>query len=211
MLDDRATRGDKLVEPSLARSLMQRPAAVEEKVDGTNLGISLADDGRLRAQNRGAYVDGATHPQYQPLGRWLGERAAALRDELGDQFILFGEWCFARHTVTYDRLPDWFLAFDVYDRDSGRFWSRHRRDRLCADLNVATVPLLADAVVARRGMEALMGSSRLSEGAMEGIYLRWDDGDWLDLRAKVVRAGWVAPDEQHWATRAVQPNRLRTA
>jgi hypothetical protein len=30
--------------------------------------------------------------------------------------ILFGEWCRAQHSVFYSRLPDYFLAFDIWDR-----------------------------------------------------------------------------------------------
>ena len=116
-------RDDKLVDDDLARTLLQRPATVEEKIDGTNLGISVDDAGRLRVQNRGSFVQTTSHPQYQPLGRWLGTRADALREALRSTRILFGEWCFARHTVPYDALPDWFLAFDVYvmlDRERQR-------------------------------------------------------------------------------------------
>jgi hypothetical protein len=38
--------------------------------------------------------------------------------------ILFGEWLAAEHTVCYDNLPDWFLAFDIYDVASQKFYSR---------------------------------------------------------------------------------------
>lgn len=208
VMGPRAPRGDKLVDDDLARRLLGLPATAEEKLDGTNLGISVADDGRLRAQNRGAYVEAASHPQYQPLGTWLGMRTAKLRDALADDLILFGEWCVARHTVSYDALPDWFLAFDVYDRKAGRFWSRARRDELCSSLAISTVPLLAQRVVGRAAMEALLGPSRVAGAPMEGIYLRWDDGEWLAHRAKVVRGGWVPPDDEHWKFRALEANRL---
>ena len=36
---------------------------------------------------------------------------------LSEKFILFGEWCYAQHSIFYDRLPDWFLGFDIYDKD----------------------------------------------------------------------------------------------
>jgi hypothetical protein len=38
--------------------------------------------------------------------------------------VLFGEWLAARHTMPYDCLPDWFLAFDVLDSHAQRFLSR---------------------------------------------------------------------------------------
>ena len=27
-----------------------------------------------------------------------------------------GEWCVARHSIKYDKLPGYFIAFDLYDR-----------------------------------------------------------------------------------------------
>jgi hypothetical protein len=201
-------RDDKLVEPELARELLTRPATAEEKIDGSNLGISVDPNGRLRVQSRGSFVEPTSHPQYRLLGPWLGTRATSLRDALDDALVLFGEWCYARHTVAYDTLPDWFLAFDVLDRNTERFWSRARRDALCARLGVATAPVLADAVIGRTAIEGLLGTSRIGSAPMEGIYLRWDEGDWLAHRAKVVRAQWVPADEEHWKARTLEPNRL---
>ena len=42
----------------------------------------------------------------------------------GGTRILYGEWLCARHTVAYDKLPDWFVAFDIFDVPAGRFLSR---------------------------------------------------------------------------------------
>ena len=160
-------------------------------------------------QNRGDYIDGRALPQFKPLSAWLAPREEALREALGDGLILFGEWCFARHTVAYDALPDWFLAFDVYDRAAGRFWSRERREALVRRAGLASVPPLGAGLFDRKGIENLMGASQLGSVLVEGAYLRWDTGDWLGARAKVVRRGWVQPNEDHWARRAIEPNRLR--
>ena len=34
--------------------------------------------------------------------------------------VLFGEWCLARHSVPYTRLPGYFIAFDIYSKRSGK-------------------------------------------------------------------------------------------
>ena len=47
-------RQDKLLPPSDARALLAGEVQVEEKIVGANIGFSLADDGRLLAQNRGS-------------------------------------------------------------------------------------------------------------------------------------------------------------
>ncbi|HMM73809.1 MAG TPA: RNA ligase family protein, partial [Rhodocyclaceae bacterium] len=48
-----APRDDKVLAPAEARALLSGEVVVEEKLDGANLGLSLAPDGSLRAQNRG--------------------------------------------------------------------------------------------------------------------------------------------------------------
>lgn len=46
-------RGDKLLSAAEVDELLSCQGVVEEKLDGANLGFSLAPDGGLRAQNRG--------------------------------------------------------------------------------------------------------------------------------------------------------------
>lgn len=49
-------RDDKVLPASEAEALLARDVVVEEKLDGANLGFSIAGDGRLQAQNRGQYL-----------------------------------------------------------------------------------------------------------------------------------------------------------
>lgn len=112
-----------------------RLVAMEEKVDGANLGISLnAHNLQFKVQNRSHYVDSSTHRQFGQLDAWLGEHSKGLFEILGDEpgrYVLFGEWLYATHSIEYTRLPDYFLAFDLYDHKEERFFSwRERNKRL---------------------------------------------------------------------------------
>lgn len=200
-------RGDKLLTPAEAEELLRQPVTLEEKVDGACIGISVALTGELRVQNRGSYLDSIAHPQFRPLWPWLAAHEKVLRDTLAPEWILFGEWCYAQHSVYYDTLSDWFLAFDVYDRQTARFWSRERRNELAARGGIATVPFLGYGTFNRSALEKQLGQSRLGSEPMEGLYLRWDEGPWLVARAKLVRASWVEFDEEHWSKRPLRPNR----
>jgi len=190
-----------------ACALLERPAIVEEKVDGACIGLSVTPDEAVRVQNRGGYLTPNSHAQFRPLWPWLARREAGVRESLGRDLIVFGEWCYARHAVAYDALPDWFLAFDVYDRSTERFWSRARREDLTSRLGLASVPRLAAGRFDRAGLERLLGPSRVGSSPMEGIYLRWEEGPWLAARAKLVRASWLPHDEEHWSRRPIVPNR----
>ena len=48
-------RDDKVLSTAEATALLAGPVVLEEKLDGANLGFSVAPDGRVRAQNRGQY------------------------------------------------------------------------------------------------------------------------------------------------------------
>ncbi|RKI74187.1 DNA ligase [Corallococcus sp. AB049A] len=207
-LSARPVRHDKVLSPPEAREFLDGEVLIEEKVDGANLGISIGPGGELRAQNRGAYLGPGASPQFQPLWPWLETRRQQLVETLGQHLMLFGEWCFAVHSVHYDALPDWFLAFDVYDKRAGRFWSALRRDALVASLGLAAVPIVARAHLTADDVVNLLGPSRLTHAPMEGLYLRRDEGDFLLARAKIVRPEFVQAIEEHWSSRPMERNAL---
>jgi hypothetical protein len=88
-----------------------------------------------------------------------------LRPVLGSHYVLYGEWVYAKHTVFYDRLPHYFLEFDVLDTTSGTFLDTTRRRGLLAGLPVVSVPVLwegeaePDAEALRRRLVDLVGPS----------------------------------------------------
>jgi ATP-dependent RNA circularization protein (DNA/RNA ligase family) len=204
-----APRDDKVLEPSEANALLSGEVTVEEKVDGANLGLSCSDLGELVAQNRGTYLSRSTAaPQFRPLWAWLASRKPKLLEVLCEHLIMFGEWCYARHSIAYSRLPDWFLVFDVYDRTTGQFWSAVRRDALAARVGLMCVPRIARGRFRLEGLRALIGDSRIGDTVMEGIIVRRDDGDWQVRRAKLVRPAFVQEIDEHWSRRRLEPNRL---
>lgn len=209
-LGEDTPRGDKVLSPAEARELLDGPVVIEEKVDGANLGFSVDEHGTLRAQNRGTFLDlGNLQGQWKPLRRWLAEHGESITDALFPDLMLFGEWCYAKHSVRYTLLPDWFLAFDVYDRAEGVFWSTARRDALVRALGLCRVPELGRGRHDLKSLRALLDRSALTEGPAEGLYVRSEDDVRLWSRAKLVRPEFVQAIEEHWSRRAIEPNALR--
>lgn len=203
-------RDDKVLAPDEAESLLAGEVVVEEKVDGANLGISASEEGELRAQNRGTYLDPAhAHPQFRPLWPWLRAREAALVDALWPDLILFGEWCYAVHSVVYRGLPDWFLGFDVYDRSVAQFWDTSRRDALLRELGLHTVPRIA------KGRFSIAEIARLAEresqvggNVVEGVVVRREAEGFTVARAKLVRAEFTQAIDEHWSRGPLRRNEL---
>lgn len=203
-------RGDKVLQQGEADLLLAGELVVEEKLDGANLGFSVDLDGSLRVQNRGQYLSKPYNGQFSRLASWIGMHEQSFIKVLGPNLILFGEWCAARHSLQYDCLPDWFLAFDVYDIRAGKFWSTPRRDELAKETSTAVVPTIFKGKASLSFLESLLSSeqSRFRCGGSEGIVVRKESGDWLESRAKLVRADFLQNITGHWSGRAIQWNRV---
>jgi RNA ligase len=116
---------------------------IEEKVDGANAAISFDAQGQLLLQSRGHYLTGGPRERHFNLFKqWAHSHYAALWDVLGDRYILYGEWLYAKHTVFYDKLTHYFLEYDLLDRTNGQFLSTAARREFLSGLPVASVPVL---------------------------------------------------------------------
>lgn len=126
--------------------------AVEEKVDGANLGISIGSDMKVYVQNRSHYVNSKTHRQFSALDSWLAEHSSSLYDVLEpERHVLFGEWLHAKHSIHYKELPGYFLAFDIYDKKTNQFYSWRERNRLLeSSTNIPTVRLVKETTFSGR-------------------------------------------------------------
>ena len=194
---------------------------VEEKLDGANSGISFAADGTPILQSRGHVLAGGPRERhFAPLKAWAATIASPLFDRIGDRYIVYGEWLYAKHTVFYDALPHYFCEFDVYDRHTDRYLSTARRRELLAGLPLISVPVLhagpattLAALTAHVGpstcrtpawRDALAAASAAAgcdperiaaetdrDDAMEGLYLKVEDHDQVVRRLKWVRPSFL--------------------
>jgi hypothetical protein len=202
-------------------ALAGRYLVIEEKLDGGNAGISFDAAGRLWLQSRGHFLTGGAREKHFDLfKRWAYAHAGALRGVLGHRFVLYGEWLYAKHTVFYDRLPHYFLEFDVLDTEAGTFLATAERRALLNGLPVASVPVLRTGPCRDLGeVTALLGPSlykgptwreSLSAAArargldpeqigketdpsdlMEGLYIKVEEGGHVVERYKFIRASFL--------------------
>ncbi|MDD5330396.1 MAG: RNA ligase family protein, partial [Sulfuricella sp.] len=172
---------------------------------------SVGSDGVFRAQNRGQYLTRPLTGQFARLNDWLAMHEEALFDALGESLILFGEWVAAVHSLEYPGLPDYFLAFDVYDRREKKFWSTARRDALVAELGLHHIHVIGSGEYQLGAIEQLLRSATSSyrHGACEGVYLRQEDNNWLIARAKLVHPDFVQNIGEHWRSRTLRWNVVR--
>jgi hypothetical protein len=219
--DSRLQPGDEGLGGVPFATVAGRFLVVEEKVDGANAGLCFDADGRLHLQSRGHFLTGGPREKHFNLFKqWAHGHVEALRPVLGTRFVLYGEWLYAKHTIFYDRLPHYFLEFDVLDTDTGDFLSTERRRQLLAGLPLVPVPVLWSGMA--RTMDELRGligpslhkspdwRERLTEACavrkidadqvwnetdrsdlMEGLYIKVEEGGHVVERSKYIRASFL--------------------
>lgn len=195
---------------------------VEEKMDGANCGISFTPSGELQLQSRGHYLTGGPRErQFQLFKTWANRYAADMWAQLGDRYVLYGEWLYAKHTVYYDELPHYFMEFDILDTHNQSFLSTSRRKDFLQELPfIVSVRVLHEGKVdSVKTLRKQVGASEfishsqkrhlrqtalqcgLSEeqvlretdttGLMEGLYIKKEQNGVVTGRYKFVRPGFL--------------------
>ena len=202
--------------------ILGRNLVIEEKIDGANSAVSFDGDGRLLLQSRGHYLDGGYRERhYNPMKRWANTYRDLFYEALGSRYVMYGEWMYAKHTVFYDMLPDYFMEFDIYDRQTGVFLDTDSRRRITDGIGIIlSVPVLDRGVfrskeqilrligksnyisdshidVLRRAAErrGLDPERQVAETdpttTMEGLYIKIEEDGIVKERVKFVRASFL--------------------
>ncbi len=221
LLGSRLQPGDEDLDAVPMSELKGRHVVIEEKMDGANCGISFGDDANLLLQSRGHYLTGGPRErQFALLKQWSTATADRLFDALGDRYVMYGEWMYAKHTVYYDALPHYFLEFDVLDTEADEFLDTPRRADLLAGVPSVPVKVLfsgefpgetalrdmvgpsyfrtAKAVEKLRADTEKLGwdverAVRQTDpsGLMEGLYVKVEENGVVTERFKFVRADFT--------------------
>jgi len=218
----RLQEGDEDLNQVPFSSVFGRNIVIEEKIDGANSAISFDGDGNLLIQSRGHYLHGGYRERhYNLLKQWATENQDIFFDQLGARYIMYGEWMYAKHTVYYDALPDYFMEFDIYDRERGVFLDTPTRRSFTEPMGiVSSVPVLGSGIY--RSKESILSyighsnyitedhlenlkktAERLDQDVervlretdpsttMEGLYIKVEEEGIVKERLKFVRAGFL--------------------
>lgn len=113
----------------------------EYKIDGSNAAVSF-ENNRLILQSRGHELRGGPREkEFDQFKVWANSLRNDLFDVLGNRYIMYGENIFAKHTVFYDKLPHYFLEFDIYDKENNIFLSTLSRKKLLEGLDYVSAPI----------------------------------------------------------------------
>jgi hypothetical protein len=168
---------------------------VQEKVDGANMGISWKDGPILRNRNhilKKGYIDKDTPAklQFRPAWNWLHKHEDDIKliSELCySPITIYGEWMFAKHSIYYDKLPDLFLAYDIWSVEDREFLSPDVVSELLDKTSISYIR--SKKMILNSIKEVIFLSefeSEYRDGVREGIVIKTSNGRFVDRCFKVV-------------------------
>ena len=178
--------------------LLGENVVVTEKMDGEN--TSIYRNG-LHARS----LDSKRHESR--------DRVQALWGEIGhnipDNWRICGENLFARHSIHYQNLSDYFLAFSIWNENNVCL-SWPETLEYCALIGIHAVPVLYSGPFDEKLLQAL--SKSLDLNSIEGYVVRLEKSfkyeDFSTSVAKFVRENHVQTDK-HWMHSRIEKNILR--
>ena len=199
-------KGKHFLSDKEVKLLLGGRVSITEKIDGANVGIIRLKD-EFRLQKRGSLVGDSEHAQFQFFKAWSYNNYDKLMRIPKDN-ILYGELTYAKHTVFYDNLPDYFIAFCLADRKTGEFYHRDELVELCEKIGLSYTPEVARDYFNRDELFDLIPKiSHFGNQPAEGIVV---ENLKRKIRGKVVRKEFQKSMDQsgHWMHKAFTKNLL---
>ncbi len=168
----RLQKGDEDLKTVKFEEIKDKFIVVEEKVDGANCGISFDEYGELYLQSRGHYLNGGYGERhFELLKTWANCHKARLHELLGDRYIMYGEWLYAKHTVFYDELSHYFMEFDIFDKQTKKFLSTEKRRTMLKDYKFikSVLVLYEGKLKTLKELVAFLGKSNFKSARNEDI------------------------------------------
>jgi hypothetical protein len=197
--------------------------------EGKQVVMTEKMDGECTTMYPDAFVHArSVDTDHHPSRNLVKQLAGRIGYELPADWRICGENVYAFHSIFYTHLPDYFMAFGIYDEHVCLPWSQV--EAVCEMLGLHTVPVIYkgiwDEKVIRglwkgKGAFPTYGSSVLDPKfpedftpcEAEGYVVRLADAfpyeDFSKSVAKYVRKNHVQTDT-HWMKRRPVPNLLKT-
>lgn len=203
-----ATNDDKIA--TSMEHLINVPIVITEKMDGSNTSLEAS----------GCYARTHSGPPTHLSFDGLKALHATIKYKIPEKIQLFGEWCFARHSIDYKELPSYFMLFNVRDMTNRipAMWSSWDEVEMWAEeIGVPTVPVLFKGTVSSEKelkdlVESFMNQPSACGGIREGVVARlaleFPDESFSLCVMKCVRANHVQTSE-HWKDQEIIKNRLK--
>ena len=191
-----ATSDDKILKS--IDHLLGKECVITEKMDG--------ECSSLYKNTRHARSLDSTHHFSR---NWLANFHSTISYLIPDDYRICGEYLYARHSIAYDELPSYFLAFSVWSNQLCLEWDT--TVEYLNSINVNTVPVLFRGILTHDVLKEI--EKNLNYEKQEGYVIRLASSFYYDEFSssvcKYVRANHVCTDD-HWMYKQIIPNKLKS-
>lgn len=154
---------------------------IQEKVDGSNMGVSWYNGPVLRNRSnilKKGYskIKTPAKQQFKSAWNWLHAHEndiKFIKEILMSDITVYGEWMNFKHSIFYDKLPDTFLAYDIWCVEDKKFVSVEMFEKLMNETKIKFIPAVS--VTFENVEDVIKASERLSsyrDGVSEGIVFK---------------------------------------
>lgn len=191
--------------------LLNTPIVITEKCDGSNVCFN----------NKDVFARTHSGPPIHPSFNIAKSIHSSIKHELPEGLDFFGEYCYAKHSIEYSELPEYFLLFGIRDNtvdENIGFWRSWQYVKGWAKkLNIPTVPELEKITVSsakdlQKIVEKHMKEPSCYGGEREGVVVRraepFSDRDFNKCLIKSVRSNHVKTST-HWKSEKIIQNKLK--
>ncbi len=209
-----ATNEDLIYNEDEVKIIFENVVYCEEKVDGANSGMVLYEGhpvirNRSHILSKGFVKDTPAKKQFASIWNWFYDNKDKF-ELLAAQYpavSVYGEWLYAVHGTRYDKLPDYFIAYDLYDYATGKFLDTSLARHILTESGFSIPPLLYKGKIESwEQLEAFcQGPSPFSSlDRREGVVLKICGGGEVKNRFKMVRPDFVGG--HYWDVRKITRN-----
>lgn len=168
---------------------------VQEKIDGSNLGVSWTSGPVVRNRNNilnKGYTKKETPAklQFRPTWNWVhahNREIMRISEELMSPITIYGEWMNFKHSIFYDKLPDLFIAYDIWSVEDNKFIAPDIMDRI---LSKTSIKYIKPHKITFNSINEIVSYSESKsdyrDGRREGIVIKTSNGRFVTSSFKIV-------------------------
>lgn len=178
---------------------------VQEKIDGSNMGVSWYDNAPVIRNRNNILKKGYSKiktpakQQFKSAWNWVHDHKYDIQnisDLLMSDITIFGDWMFAYHSVEYNKLPDWFIAYDIWVVEDNKFLSPSRVDDILSKTNIKYIkPYKAELKSVQDVITWSELESDYTDNVREGIVIKTEKNGFMENSYKVVNKFFKRRDD----------------
>lgn len=185
--------------------LLNKEVVITEKLDGSNCSLT----------NQNVFARTHATPARHASFNLIKSKHAKIKYMISPDELIFGENCYAIHSIEYSELPSEFFTFGVLQGNQWLSWNQVKSR--AQELGLATAPELGvfnftSLKELKKTVESLCSQSSIYGGPREGVVIRatceFSNEEFEKHVLKWVREGHVQTDE-HWSLQPIRPQKIK--